>query len=178
MQQLPRSKPSPTVVHPSLFSVPVSLIISPTLQTDWEKKGERERERNEGNPPTILAVSRPRAFAPVYVSRARCLNGLVSSHLCPRLSLGSLFLILLLCFLLLLVVVLILAKCCDRHPPFVCNTPPFSLFRPNLPLCHAQYRLPARINRAKGPWGPLEPPPGFSVTWKSLSRQCFLCATS
>lgn len=138
-QQLPRSKPSPIVVHPTFYSAPVSLI-PPTLQTNEKKERKkrkaRERKRNEGNPPTILAVSRPRALAPVYVSRARCLNGLVSSRLRLRLrlSLGPPFLILLLLlrFLLLLAVVLILAKCCDRHPSFVCSTPPSPRF--DLPL--------------------------------------------
>jgi len=137
MQQLPRSKSSPTVVHLFLYSALVSLIL-PTLYGRTGKKGEkrkkreREKKKNEGNPPTILAVSRPRALAPVYVSRARCLNGLVSSRLCLRLclSLGSPFLIILLRFLLLLVVVLILAKCCDRHPPFVCSTSPSLSFPP------------------------------------------------
>lgn len=49
---------------------------------EGRKEGEKKKGKGrgeEGYPPTILAVCRPRALAPVYVSRSRCLNGLVSS---------------------------------------------------------------------------------------------------
>lgn len=97
---------------------------SPPLQSHPHygrmKKARKEREREKRILPRFsLVISRPRApLAPVYVSRFRCLNGLVSSRL--YLSRGSLETP----FLILLAVVLILAKCCDQHPPFVCP-PPF-----------------------------------------------------
>lgn len=133
--QLPRSKPSPFPAAAAALSTPLarSTRFHPHCgRANEKKKRKKKGNKEEGNPPTILAVSRPRLLARSFARSClrvadRCLNGLVStrlissrpappsvflsrpsripvSHPPPR-------------------VVLILAKCCDRHPPFVYPPP-------------------------------------------------------
>lgn len=69
-----RSKPSP----PPLSSIPLLHFSHP--HCGRIKKKQEKREKKRILPRFSLVMSRPRApLAPVYVSRSRCLNGLVSS---------------------------------------------------------------------------------------------------
>lgn len=117
---------------------------NPTHTTDGWKKKQEKREKKRILPRFSLVMSRPRVpLAPVYVSRSRCLNGLVSSRL--YLSRGPLESP----FLILLVVVLILAKCCDQHPPFVCPPPFVSTRPPSLALSNVFYQA---MQMPRGSW--------------------------
>lgn len=134
MQQLPRSKPSSIVVHPSFYSAPVSLI-PPTLQTDREKKREkkerkvserkreREKRRESSHDSRRESTSGARSCLRVAGSMSQWSRLVSSRSPSPSSSLSRILLLRFL-LLLLLVVVLILAKCCDRHPLFVCSTSP------------------------------------------------------